>query len=89
MRRMYKYRLTASAGEFVLKLPKTAIIRHAAKQYGEQCIWAEVTVDDGRTASRTFRVFATGEDVPDDGPWVWRNTWTDGPYVWHLFEKVS
>lgn len=88
MRRMYKYRLMPPSEEFVLKLPKTAIIRHAAKQYGEHCLWAEVTLNEGRNVSRTFRVFTTGEDIPDDGPWVWRSTWTDGPFVWHLFEKL-
>lgn len=94
MRKMYKYHLPVmGAGEsFVVDLPFGAVIRHVGSQTGGWMMWVEVDWTS-RTAvvTRTFRVFATGEEIPDLNwaRWEWRGTWQDGPFVWHLFEKET
>lgn len=92
MRRMYKYSLRPSdrSGICIITLPINSRIRHVGTQNGNHYLWAEVE-PDARVITKTFRVFATGEDIPHDysSVWAWHATWQDGPFVWHLFEKVA
>lgn len=95
MRVMHKYQLPTME-EFTLLLPRGSVIRHVESQERWHYMWVEselrVPKDD-----RIFRVFATGEDIPDIRQkemisfwrWEWRATWTDRGFVWHLFEKVG
>ena len=58
----------------------------------EYCVWTVDGVIDGLDRkstgwSRTFRVFGTGQDVPNG--FFWRGSWQAGPFVWHLFEEVA
>ena len=90
MRHMYKYEV--GIGHFTLTLPIGAEIRHVGTQNQCYYLWAEVeNPTSAAKEDRIFRMFATGEDIPDLNfcRWEWRYTWQDGSYVWHLFEKVG
>jgi hypothetical protein len=86
MRYIFKY--SVSYIDTVIEMPVGAIIRHAGSQRTGHHLWAEVrNPSSAAREDRIFRVFATGEEIPDG--WDWRYTWQDGPYVWHVFEKVG
>jgi hypothetical protein len=47
--------------------------------------WAEH--EDGKPAyRRAFRVFATGESIPDEAAWIGTGSRTRDGYVGHLYE---
>lgn len=86
-RRLLKYELPVTTG--TLDLPVGSIIRHVGHQNEVAYIWVEVSSIFEGTQTRTFTIYATGEQI-HDARQVWRATWQeqDGPYVWHLFETV-
>lgn len=86
---MYKYPIHVS-GAFTITLPMNSRIRHVGRQGDSMYLWAEVE-PNAQVRQKTFRVFATGEDIPHDytAVWVWHGTWQDGPFMWHLFENVA
>lgn len=93
MRTIWKYKLAwrlQEPGQGVV-MPRSAQVVHFAVQAGEPCIWA--LVEDAETEAgseverRMFVVVGTGQAVPTDG-YEFRATTLDGPYVWHLFERV-
>lgn len=54
--------------------------------------WArvELPIPMNKIDWRTFRVFATGEEIPSTGGYVHRGTVvTDEGYVWHLMERMD
>jgi hypothetical protein len=80
-----KYELPVFTG--TLDLPIGSTIRQAGHQRDHAYIWVEVSSIFEGTETRTFSIYATG-DIITDARQVWRATWQDGPYVWHLFETV-
>lgn len=67
-----------------------APVLHVGTQHGRWFAWMEVE-PYRPTTSRTFKVFATGEEIPSLplGKWQWVWTWQDEGFVWHLYEKVE
>lgn len=66
-------------------LPFTGHVVHVASRdpaYVE--VWHEV-LDDAVPSTRRFRVFGTGQDVPDRATHA--GTAVIGPLVWHLYEE--
>ncbi len=84
-RRLLKYELPVFTGP--LELPIGSIIRHAGHHKDVAHLWVETSSIFEGTETRTFTIYATGEQI-HDARQVWRATWQDGPYVWHLFETV-
>lgn len=83
-RQILKYPLELTARAQPVPMPAGARVVHVQEQHGLPTMWAEV---DPRnvTEQRNFRVFATGEDIPE----AWHNyigtvhiSWT----VWHIYE---
>lgn len=89
MRRVYRYEVPVD--DQVHKLPLSGRIVHMdCKQRPDVVeVWAEDT--GGPVAARTFRVFGTGQELPDDaihrGTAVVVDKW--GRLVWHLYEVQS
>lgn len=93
-RTVYKY-AEILADTVTLDLPVGARILHVAPSpaiaYGEQdalVFWVQIE-RDVPTERRTFRVFGTGHDMPDDVALEHVATVMDGRFVWHVFEEIS
>lgn len=83
MRVIYKFPLTLR--RMSIQLPQAAIIRHFGYQsQSHPFIWVELDHMHEKV-KRTFRIFATGEDVTGD--YEWRGTTQVEEFVWHLYEK--
>jgi hypothetical protein len=89
--KIWKYVITDSDGE-QFAMPFGAIFRHIDIDPDRKgpALWFQVDPDRARE-TRTFAVFATGEQVPVDFEYV--GTVKDDRYIWHIFEicnrKVS
>jgi hypothetical protein len=83
-RRMLKYKISSTESmQTDVLMPRAALIRAVGMQGDHQVYaWAEAAAGDHMF--RTFRVIATGGDVPDFGAYL--GTVFDGPFVWHIYE---
>lgn len=92
-RTVYKY-AEILADTVTLDLPVGARVlrvetaRHRTQARDALVFWAQVD-RDVPTERRTFRVFGTGHDMPDDVALEHVATVMDGPFVWHVFEEIS
>lgn len=86
MRTIYKFPVPVDDVLHKHAMPTKAVIRHVAQQGYQPCIWAEVDTD-APLVERSFRVFGTGHAIPDGFAFV--GTAFDGPFVWHVFEKLT
>jgi len=80
--RVYKYPI---AGQ--LDLPVGAKLVMAETQGGVACAWFVVDIE-APVEARLFRVEGTGGSW-NNAEWEHRWTWMEGPFVWHLLEKVK
>jgi len=83
-RRVYKYPIPMKATEFELKLPRGYKVSRVGWQQSEIFMWAVVDVD-APIDSIKFRLFGTGQDIPDGYEYV--ATWDLGPLVLHCFRE--
>jgi len=83
-RRVYKYPLLLAAGPQQVEMPIVATVLHVHEQNDRPVLWAEVNTS-ARLTTRTFAVFATGEDVPVG--WRYVGTVHVGWTTWHVFEE--
>lgn len=67
----------------VLTLPSGALLRAAAMQHGQLCLWMQVNRNNAPQA-RTFQVVGTGQPIPGNANFI--ATVQDGSFVWHVFE---
>lgn len=88
MYRIYKYAVPLIGG-FTLELPKYANILHIAEVNGTIYLWARVD-PEAPMVQREFRIFATGQDLPNDNNILYLKTiiMHGGALVWHLFEAM-
>jgi hypothetical protein len=87
--RMLKYQVSSDTSRQVAVLMREgATIRAVGVQGHAIYVWAETPVQaDPLTITRTFRVVATGDDLPGVGNYI--GTVFEGPYVWHIYEVPS
>lgn len=78
MRTIWKFPLPLS-DEFTLTAPRDAIPRRVENGY----LWAEVNTDNPSQTYR-FATVGTGHPAPPHG--IYRGTWFQGQFVWHLYE---
>lgn len=86
MRVIHKLHLKASSN--MIMLPPGAIILTAMMQYGFPTLWFITDDEQIPTEQRIFRVFGTGEFVPeyyDKSNYI--ATVIDAVLVWHIFEE--
>lgn len=86
---VHKYHVPLGVTE-TIALPADAVIRHVGSQDRLAVVfWAEVDTAREREMRR-FRVFATGEPLPERADWAaYVGSVQDGPMVWHLYEVSS
>lgn len=86
-RAVYKYEIPVDDQWHGSTMPLPAQIVHAASQSrGVVCLWAEVAPDSTESAVRAFRVFGTGQPIPEGAVYV--GSALDGPYVWHVYAEA-
>lgn len=87
MRTIYKYKLEPNFG--TLQMPKGAQVLTVQIQHGTPCLWAKVDPTQP-TERRTFNVYGTGHEMPDDPCLVYVATFQvdGGALVWHVFEST-
>jgi hypothetical protein len=89
MKTIWKFPL-AEVSPYQITMPKEAEILTVQRQGGSACIWAIVNPDADKER-RVFEVFGTGQpmhgDMGVERKYV--NTFQQGPYVWHVFERVN
>ena len=89
MARILKYQISSLSmysSEVSILIPEQAVVRAVGMQHGQLYIWAEVQRGDLLTATRTFQVIPTGDDLPNG---IYVGTVFDGPFVWHVYEVTS
>jgi len=83
MKRIWKFEFVIT-DEQTVSMPIGAKILHVQVQDHMPYIWA-LCNPKASYESRTFRVYGTGNPVPEDsGKHI--GTFQDGRYIWHLFE---
>lgn len=83
-RRMFRYVVSVDDQEHIVPLTHNPVAVAAVGAWSVE-FWAEHT-DGAPPAKRTFRVFGTGQPLPEDARWVGTCARTDGGLVWHLYE---
>jgi hypothetical protein len=83
VRAIWKFPLELRSGEQTVEMPVSARIVHVHNQDDRPCLWADVETTEP-TRTRTFGVYATGEELPLD-PYV--DTVHIGWTVWHVLER--
>ena len=82
MKIVYKYPLEHLITN--IQLAKDAKIIKANYQNGIVHLWAETQTIIEETIPRRFRLFGTGEDIPENSIYI--DTVFDGGFVWHIYE---
>jgi len=89
MKTIWKYEFPVKDA-FTHTMPEGAIVRHVADQNGTSCMWAEVD-PTAPLKPRHFEVFGTGHPMTEDMgiSRIYCGTFFQGPFVWHLYERLS
>lgn len=77
--------------EFTILMPEEAIFRYVGiKEKEDVCIWMEVDTDNPKE-NRTFRFFATGEDLDLNELMKYCGSiiFSEAQLVFHLYEILS
>jgi len=72
MRTIWKYTIHPSSDVTTHDIPHGAVLRHVSMIDGEVGMWMEVDPHPEKADRRAFRLFATGQEIPDG--WEYRGT---------------
>jgi hypothetical protein len=86
MKTIWKWTLKPET-TIVKDMPHGAQLLAVQEQHGEPQLWALVDTDETTTYPRTFRVYGTGHNMPDQpGKYVGTFQVQGGDLVFHVFE---
>ena len=88
-RAVFKYEITVDDQWHEIFMPIPAVDVHVASPPGVRGtvnVWAEVTPSGPELAVRKFRVFGTGQPIPDGAAYT--GTALAGPFVWHVYAEA-
>lgn len=89
MRTVWKYKLPHQEdSKITLELPRNAKVLMCDAQGDGDYIWCEINTDVS-VEKRIFFVLGTGHPLPTDCSYDYVASWTNGPFVWHLYEFTS
>ena len=83
MRTIFKYDLML--GYNSLYLPDGYKVVHIAEQYGNLTMWVEQSIQNSPNY-RTFNVYGTGHQIPDDNAIHVGTALMSSGLVWHVYE---
>lgn len=72
--------------ELEITVPRESTLLKARVVYDTVIFWMKVNEKQPLNESRTFKVFATGHDIPTDLTLEYIDTCFDGSFIWHIFE---
>jgi hypothetical protein len=86
MKTIYKYPIPYGSTDTYTEMPNGARILAVQMQNGKPYVWAivETTME---VVGRRFVLYGTGHAL-DDYYGTYIGTFQDGPFVWHLFERI-
>ena len=87
IRFVYKYQLAPVQFHGILRWPKTGVIRKVGMQDSRLTFWVEISKDNESEVAHEVTIVGTGNPIPQDGLWVYCETFFDGPFVWHVYAK--
>jgi hypothetical protein len=87
MKKVFKYPLSLVFEETKISLPAQNKLLKVAMRNDEPFVWFEVSLGSDFSGSRTFRIFGTGHEITPGFEHI--ETFFDGSFVWHLYEKVG
>lgn len=84
--KVFKYILTpAQVGQDIhVEVPIIFKVVHFAEQHGALCMWALLNPDSPKEDG-IFRIYGTGQDIPEDCAHEGTCFQRGGDLVWHLF----
>lgn len=87
MKTIFKY--TLSPDDAPVEMPVGAEVLTAREQGENICVWARVETTETLKDKRTFKVFGTGHEIPDDPNFHYVGTamLQGGGLVMHVFEN--
>lgn len=89
MRVVWKYELTGY-GESCIELPTNSKVLSCQVQHDRICLWVEVDEEQIRNpCKRTFRIFGTGDPIPDGFEYIETVQEVEGYLIWHIYELKS
>ena len=83
MKTIYKYPFEIQPS-FTSEIPQDHLIVLVELQQNTPCIWMEVDKNKEWDEVKTFYIFGTGHDIPDDKVHV--ASFQMPPFVWHLYK---
>ena len=88
MKMIWKYDISA-AGHFDIDLPKGAVVRCVAVQFGKPKIWVEFDTKELVNEVRFFELYGTGQTISDvPKKYVGMFQLQAGALVFHLYEVI-
>ena len=85
MTTIWKFPIEIARREQTICVPQYAQLLHVGLDPdGTSCIWFQVEPNKARV-DFNVAVVGTGHPVPTDG--VYRGTFNQGPFVWHVYTK--
>ncbi len=93
MTKIYKYPLAVLDAQEILVPQGAFVLSVQIQHHGGIVFWAMVD-DEAGPERRTYRVFGTGQPIPDDltnarNGSRYLGTVQDGVLVWHVFEQAG
>jgi len=88
MRVIWKFPIRMQSDAFIVSLPENASILHVEEQGGVGTFWALVDPDANREKA-VFRIYGTGQEIPDDCRYIGTFTQLRAALVWHLFRVLT
>jgi len=71
-----------------INLPTSAKVVHfGTDAQNVECIWIEHDTLEIPTFPRHYKVFGTGDSIPEGS--TWQATYINDPFVWHLYEILK
>lgn len=83
-RAMYRYVVSVDDQEHVIPLSHSPVAVAAIGPFSVE-FWAEHTMN-APLVMRSFRVFGTGHELPENARWAGTCARTEDGLVWHLYE---
>lgn len=83
-KKVLKYTIEDHTDNTIFEFPIGAKIVSASIQYSKLKIWVELDQSITHMESRIFKVFETGEEIPQSAKFI--ITVFDSGFVWHLYE---
>jgi hypothetical protein len=85
MRTIWKYEIPKH--DFCVEIPIGAKFLHLATE-PQRAMWWEIPATEAPKTNRYFRVFITGEEIPQEDGMTYLGTMLIGSFVFHVYDTT-